>query len=126
MIVGYCQQEFQPLDPKLLFKQSTDKTSLADHQQFYPCSQSVQLSTYDSGFVDDQTVGSLMTPNEINESEEKDKHMSMDDILLIKSEDDDEDDNLPLNELRNSNRQKWKNVSKRVSFQGLLNKYLNN
>jgi len=73
MIVGYCQQEFQPLDPKLLFKQPTDKTSLADHQQFYPCSQSVQLSTYDSGFVDDQTVGSLMTPNEINESEEKDE-----------------------------------------------------
>ena len=120
MIVGFCQAEFQPLDPKLLFKQSPDKTSLAEHQQFYPGPQSVQLSTYDSGFVDDQTVGSLIAVNEINESEEKDKHMSMDDILLIKSEDDEDDDNLQLNELRNSNRQKWKNVSKRVSFQGLL------
>jgi len=48
----------------------------------------------------------------------------MDDILLTKSEDDeDDDDDLPLNDLtknkiRNSNRQKWKPVSKRVSFQG--------
>ncbi len=47
----------------------------------------------------------------------------MDDILLTKSEDDDEEDDLPLNglaknELRNSNQQKWRHVSKRVSFQG--------
>ena len=48
----------------------------------------------------------------------------MDDILLTKSEDDDDDDDdlrsngLSINESRKSNRQKWRNVSKRVSFQG--------
>jgi hypothetical protein len=54
--------------------------------------------------------------------------MSMDDILLTKSEvddedDDNDDDDLPLNglsktELRNSKQQKWRTVSKHVSFQG--------
>ena len=43
-------------------------------------------------------------------------------MLLTKSEEDD-DDNLPLNhsaptELNKSNRQKWRQASKRVSFQG--------
>jgi hypothetical protein len=47
----------------------------------------------------------------------------MDDILLTKSEavedDEDEDDeDSPVNEIRNSNQQKWKTVSKHVSFQG--------
>ncbi|CAF1117464.1 unnamed protein product [Rotaria sordida] len=132
VIIGYCQNDFQSLDPKLLFK-TNDKTSLIEHQPFYRCTQSVQLSTYDSGFVDEQTVGSLTAINNINEFEnnlinkDKNEHMSMDDILLTKSEEDDDDDNdddgdLQLNdlitdELRNSNQQKWKNISKHVSFQ---------
>jgi hypothetical protein len=50
--------------------------------------------------------------------------MNIDDILLTKSEDD-EDDDLPLNglainEIRNSKRQKWKTAAKHVSFQGEL------
>lgn len=36
-----------------------DKSLLAEHQQFYNCSPSFQLSTYDSGFFDDQTMDSL-------------------------------------------------------------------
>jgi hypothetical protein len=127
MIVGFCQTEFQPLDPKLLFK-STDKTSLIEQQQqFYRCAQSVHLSTYDSGFVDDQTVESLTTANPISGSENNltnEENMNIDDILLTKSEDD-EDDDLPLNgltinEIRNSKRQKWKTAAKHVSFQGEL------
>jgi hypothetical protein len=62
-------------------------------------------------------------------NEQKNDHLSMDDILLTKSEDD-EDDDLPpngrsMNELSNSNRQKWRNVAKRVSFQGLFD-FINN
>ena len=52
------KQIFNHLDPKLLLK-SMDKSLLADHQQFYNYSQSLQLSTYDSGFFDDQTMDSL-------------------------------------------------------------------
>ena len=56
------------------------------------------------------------------------ERMSMDDILLTKSEDDeddDEDDDEGLGihgssgkRLRSANPQKWKNIAKRVSFQG--------
>ncbi|CAM2697728.1 unnamed protein product [Rotaria socialis] len=126
LTVGFCQTEFQALDPKLLLK-STDKR-ITDNQSFFRCSQSVQLSTYDSGFVDEQTLESLTAMHDTHESEEnsqnkqKDEHMSMDDILLTKSEEDDDDDDLQLSgliidELRNSNQQKWKNAAKRVSFQ---------
>ncbi len=133
VIVGFCQTDFQPLDPKLLF-QSIDKTSFIDQQSFYRCSQSVQLSNYDSGFVDDQTVESSTMANPLNGSDEnlineqKSAQINMDDILLTKSEDDDEEEKeenspengLATNEMRNSKRQKWKAVSKRVSFQGKI------
>jgi hypothetical protein len=106
-----------------------DKTALTEQQQFYRCSQSAQLSTYDSGFVDEQTMGSLTAGNTCGGSEsnlvneQKDQHMSMDDILLTKSEEDDDDDDLlsnglTINDARQSNRQKWRHISKRVSFQG--------
>ncbi|CAF3795119.1 unnamed protein product, partial [Adineta steineri] len=54
IIVGHCQTDILPLDPKIF-----DKTLLAEHHQFYSCSQSLQFSTYDSGFFDDQTINSL-------------------------------------------------------------------
>ncbi len=55
IIIGHCQTEFQPLDPKL-FIQKSDQCLLAVHQQLYSCSQSLELSAYDSGFFDDQTT----------------------------------------------------------------------
>ncbi len=138
MIIGFCQTEFQPLDPKLLFK-STDKISLTEQQQqqqqFFRCSQSVQLSTYDSGFVDDQATENSITPNPMSGSENNltNEHMNTDDILLTKSEgveedeDEDEDDcqgnGLEPNE---NKRQKWKTVAKRVSFQGELFRHYTN
>ena len=58
--VGHCQTDFQPLNPKLL-----EKSLLAEHQQLYTCSQSLQFSAYDSGFFDDQTTDSLiLTPSQ--------------------------------------------------------------
>ncbi|UJR33037.1 hypothetical protein I4U23_020496 [Adineta vaga] len=67
IIVGHCQTDFQPLNPKLL-----EKSHLAEHQQLYTCSQSLQFSAYDSGFFDDQTTDSLiLTPrNEENANDE--------------------------------------------------------
>lgn len=131
IIIGFCQNEFQPLDPKLLF-QSTDKTSLIEQQQtqFFRCTQSVQLSTHDSGFVDDQTIESATMTNAISGSENNltNEQNHPDDILLTRSEaveddDDDEDDTpglvLETNEIRNSKRPKWKAMAKRVSFQGM-------
>lgn len=125
-IIGFCQAEFQPLDPKLLF-QSTDKT-IMDNQSFLRCSQSVQLSTYDSGFVDEPTLENLTGIHDVTEKEnslpdkQKDEHMSMDDIMLTKSEEDDEEDShdLILTELRNPSQQQWKTVAKRVSFLGKI------
>lgn len=60
IIIGRCQTDFQPLDPKLFLK-PPDKSLLADHQQFYSYSQSLQFSPYDSGFFDDQTSDSSTT-----------------------------------------------------------------
>ena len=129
IIVGHCQAEFQPLDPKLLFK-SVEKISFSEHPQTFRCS---QLTTYDSGFVDDQTIGSstAATLAILGGSSDDDlidkkrlERMSMDDILLTKSEDDDDDDEgLGIHgssgkRLRSANPQKWKNIAKRVSFQG--------
>jgi hypothetical protein len=68
IVVGYCQTDFQPLDPKLLLK-STDKSLLADHKQYYSYSQSLQLSTYDSGFFDDETMNSLASTTTIQSQE---------------------------------------------------------
>lgn len=133
VIIGFCQSEFQPLDPKLLFP-STDKIALIEQQQtqFFRCTQSVQLSTYDSGFVDDQTVESATTanPNSTSENNLVSEHMHPDDILMTKSEavedeEEEEDDDDPpgnileTNEIRNSKRPKWKSIGKRVSFQGI-------
>lgn len=64
IIVGHCQVDFQPLNPTLFLK-PPEKSLLADHQQFYSCSQSLQLSAYDSGFFDDQTMNSLATTSTI-------------------------------------------------------------
>ena len=139
MIIGFCQSEFQPLDPKLLFP-STDPISFVEQQtQFFRCTQSVQLSTYDSGFVDDQTVESAMTanPNSASDTHLANEQMHPDDILLTKSEavedeeDEDEDDFPPgnaleSNETRNSKRPKWKSIGKRVSFQGINLEYFQN
>ncbi|UJR14129.1 hypothetical protein I4U23_001123 [Adineta vaga] len=123
VIIGVCQTEFQSLDPTLLFK------STNDNQQFYRSSQSiVPLSTHDSGFVDEQTVGSFSVTHANSglenslHNEQRDRHMSMDDILLAKSEDDEDDDDLPMNhfttnEFSNPNKQKWRQAAKRVSFQ---------
>ena len=95
--------------------------------QFFRCAQSVQLSTHDSGFVDDQTVESASMANPISGSEN-----NPDDILLTKSEavEDDEDDEddvpgnaLEINEIRISKRAKWKVMAKRVSFQGMDMRY---
>lgn len=108
---------------------SNEKPLLIERQQFFRCSQSTQLSTYDSGFVDEQNIESITTAHANNESENDlhnrrhNEHMSMDDILLTKSEEDDDYDDLPSNgvaqnEPNNSNQQKWRQVSKRVSFQG--------
>lgn len=116
LIVGFCQTEFQPLDPKLLFKSG-------ENQQFYRCSQSAQLTTYDSGFVDDQTVESLTTANHTEENllnEQKDEQTNVDDILLTKSEDEEDRNETPDTDQTNPNQQKWKPISKRVSFQGLI------
>lgn len=55
VIVGHCQMEFQPLDPQLLMK-TFDRTPLADHQHFYSYSHSLEFSTYDSGFYDDEST----------------------------------------------------------------------
>lgn len=71
--------------------------------------QSVHLATYDSGFVDEQAVESSMTTS--HPANTTDVHLSLDEILLTKSED--EDDDGP-----SATRQKWKNGPKRVSFQG--------
>ena len=94
------------------------------------------MTTYDSGFVDDQTIGSstAATLAILGGSSDDDlldkkrlERMSMDDILLTKSEDDedddDEDEGLGIHgssgkRLRSANPQKWKNIAKRVSFQG--------
>ena len=102
MIVGHCQTNFQPLDPKLLMK---------NNEKMSRSIQSVHLSTYDSGFVDEHAVESSMATSHPNNP--TDVHLSLDDILLTKSEDED-DDGLA------ANRQKWKNGTKRVSFQGEL------
>lgn len=59
MIVGRCQVEFQPLDPTLLMK-SNKKCSFLDHPEFDHGS-SFQLSSYDSGFVDDSNMDSMAT-----------------------------------------------------------------
>ena len=103
---------------------------IEQQQQYYRCSQSIQLSTYDSGFIDDQTIESLTTTHPISGSEnnlineQKNQHSNIDEILLTTSEgvDDDEHDSpvndLITNEIRNSNRQKWKTIAKHVSFQG--------
>lgn len=99
LIVGHCQADFQPLDPKLLMK-SNEKMSRS--------TQSVHLSTYDSGFVDEHAVESSMATSHPNPT---DIHLSLEDILLTKSEDEDD-------EGISANRQKWKNGTKRVSFQG--------
>jgi hypothetical protein len=57
IIIGHCQTEFQPLDPKLLlFEKKPNQCLLPLHQKFYTCSESLELSTYDSGFFDDQTM----------------------------------------------------------------------
>ena len=69
IIVGHCQTDFQPLNPKLLTK-LTDKTLLADHQQFYTYSQSFQYSAYDSGFFDERTMDSLTSSTDESEREE--------------------------------------------------------
>ncbi len=68
IIIGHCQIDFQPLDPKLLLK-STDKSLLADHQQFYSYSQSI----YDSGFFDDQTMYSSPGTTILSDESEDDK-----------------------------------------------------
>lgn len=130
IVVGFCQTDFQPLDPKLLFQSNEKSLSLIEQQQqYYRCTQSVQLSAYDSGFVDDQTVESSTTvhPRSGSENnlilEQKTSHSNTDEILLTKSEHVDDGNDSPINdfstnELRNSNRQKWKTVAKHVSFQG--------
>jgi hypothetical protein len=71
IIVGYCRSDFQPLNPDLITK-STDKSLLAEHQQFYPYSQSLQLSTNDSGFIDDQMINNSLA------IERKDEHINVD------------------------------------------------
>lgn len=113
MVVGHCQTEFQPLDPKLLLK-SNEKVSRS--------SQSVHLSTYDSGFVDEHAVESSMavTPMmNISESHRRAEiHLNLDEIQMTKSEDEDDDGLTNDASVNPSNRQKWKNMSKRVSFQG--------
>lgn len=55
IIVGHCQANIQPLNPRLL-----EKSLLAEHQQLYTCSQSLQFSAYDSGFFEDQATDSLV------------------------------------------------------------------
>jgi len=92
MIIGYCQTEFQSLDPKLLIRSST--TAIEDFQ----CAQSVHLTTYDSGFIDDTQMKSL-NPISLTDNE---------DTSLTKSETEDD-----VNA-------KWKPPVKHVSFQGLI------
>ncbi len=72
IIIGHCQTNFQPLDPKLFLKK-TDKSLLADHEQLYNYSQSYELSAYDSGFFDDQTM---------NQSDLSEKFLNDHDIEL--------------------------------------------
>jgi hypothetical protein len=98
MIVGHCQTDFQPLDPKILL-QFKEKSLLADHQQFYNCSQSFQLSTYDSGFFDDQTMDSTATTTMRYDDLEDGTNQQM----KIENE------NFSLDNLRKSNRRKHLN-----------------
>lgn len=133
MIVGHCQAVFQPLDPKLLIKPS-DKSLLAEHQHFYSCSPSFQISVNDSGFFDDQASDSLSTvppPPTMSTHQLKNnlakkfkyEHRSFDNIFIYKSEEEDDVHSLPLNSLsstkysRTSNMHKQQHAAKRVSFQ---------
>ncbi|CAF1272754.1 unnamed protein product [Rotaria sordida] len=131
IIVGHCQTDFQPLDPKLLVK-STDKSLLAEHQQFYNCSQSFQLSAYDSGFFDDQISESLTIPttktsmitNELKNNlgkNVKKERKNIDDMLININESNEESvlslNDLSTKDIQKLNRQKQRHVTKHVSFQ---------
>lgn len=112
----------------------SDKNSLTEQSRVFRTLQSVQLSTHDSGFVDEQAADSLTTGRPTSSMDQfdgnmnTDEHMTIDDILLTKSEEEEEDDDNQRSrvthrsseerEARRSNRQKWKSSSKRVSFQG--------
>lgn len=132
IIVGHCQTDFQPLDPKLFIK-SKDKSLLAEHKHLYSYSQSFQLSAYDSGFFDDQASDNLSTSTSTatvtstkelrNNLSKKGKleHRSIDAIFTKKNEDT-EETVISLNDLSASDstkslRQKQRLANKRVSFQ---------
>ena len=57
IIVRHCQMDFQPLDAKSLFK-PLKKSACIDQEHGH---QSFQLSSSDSGFVDDSMMDSLTT-----------------------------------------------------------------
>lgn len=103
VIIGFCQTDFQPLDPKLLLETTVTK------QEDLHCTQSVQLTTYDSGFIDELNLENSNSKilNPISTSDN-------DDMILTKSEIDDDTTESHSKEI------KWKNIEKHVSFQGSI------
>lgn len=137
-IVGHCQAELQQLDPKVLLK-CNEKCAFVEHHEFYPCSHSFQLSSYDSGFIDEHTMDSSATTTTTTVAmagggsentlaiEHQDSLTRIDEIFSNKTEDDDDDDDYDENltshglssaELQDIHHSRSRQSEKRVSFQG--------
>ncbi|CAF0909832.1 unnamed protein product, partial [Didymodactylos carnosus] len=97
LTTGYCQTEFTPLDPNLLLKNSNLFQTLLDSsskavtcddtaEHLYRYSQSAQLSTYDSGFIDDKSDQSIVSSSSNLSNTKQMRPVSCPDVQILQSE----------------------------------------